>query len=328
MLSRLTLVALLFGGARAFSQSSAGKVRSPSLVALPLQLQLHATIPTLGDGDDTCPLPSTTTDRRSRRSQRTTTRRDWLVKSAPSALVGPSLASTFGARPAAAAASASRAVTDASSGDLPDLPPNAVQSYLQYRYGLQLAADYYIFDLQSMVGDTDEYGAVSELVASKGARGGSGGASRIEREYVNPMRIIGLSMPPDVADEVRDSQFAFEKAMAKLTKATSGIKRDLPVEIDAEAVPRAIAAWDEGRVALNSFFDTLNRATGLRGELVTIPPPGPNQFREYGRSIGRYNTFMKKTRLCQNRGGPTLSAAWGQLVSFSFFFQGRDFHSA
>ena len=162
--------------------------------------------------------------------------------------------------------------------------------------------------------DTDEYGAISELVASKGARGGSGGASRIEREFVNPMRIIGLSMPPEYADDIRESQFAFERAMAKLTKATNGIKRDLPVEIDKEAVPKAKEAWEDGRVALNAFFGIINTATGLKGELVAIPPVGPNQQKEYGRSIRRYNEFVKKTRLCQNRGGPTLSAAWGQLM--------------
>ena len=55
-------------------------------------------------------------------------------------------------------------------------------------------------------------------------------------------------MPPDVADEIRDSQFAFEKAMSKLTKATKDIRRDLPVEIDSTAVPKAQAAW-EGKSA-------------------------------------------------------------------------------
>ena len=83
------------------------------------------------------------------------------------------------------------------------------------------------------------------------------GASRIEREFVNPMRILGLSMPPEVADEVRDSQFAFERAISRLTKATKGIRRDLPVEISKDAVPQAQAAWEEGRVALNSFCEKL-----------------------------------------------------------------------
>ena len=109
-------------------------------------------------------------------------RRSWLQTSSILG-TGMILSSATTALPQRALA---REVTDASSGELPDLPPEAVRSYLQYRFALQLAADFYIFDLQTMVGDTDEFGAVSELVASKGARGGQGGASRIEREYVNP----------------------------------------------------------------------------------------------------------------------------------------------
>ncbi len=64
--------------------------------------------------------------------------------------MGAAIAST--STPQAAFA---RTVTDASSLD-PDLPNDAIKSYLQYRYSLQLAADYYIFDLQNMVADTGE----------------------------------------------------------------------------------------------------------------------------------------------------------------------------
>ena len=114
------------------------------------------------------------------------TRRSWLQTS--SILIGTGMISS--ATTAFPQSALAREVTDASSGELPDLPPEAVRSYLQYRFSLQLAADFYIFDLQTMVGDTDEFGAVSELVASKGARGGQGGASRIEREYVNPSEYL------------------------------------------------------------------------------------------------------------------------------------------
>lgn len=257
----------------------------------------------------------------------TTTRRVWLQKVATTTattaafanLVLPidyASATEIDKQSAAAAVTSTRRriPTDATSGNLPDFPPEAIRSYLQYRYPLQLAADFYIFDLQSMVANTDSFGEVNDLVASRASNGGGGGASRIERDYVNPMRIIGLSMPPDVADEIRDSQFAFERAMAKLTKATGGIRRGLSVEIESDVLPRALSAWEDGRVALNSFFITLNTATGLEHELIPIPPSGPNQSNEYGRSVRRYNEFTKKTRLCQNRGGPTLSAAWGQLM--------------
>ncbi|KAL7469514.1 hypothetical protein ACHAXS_009772 [Conticribra weissflogii] len=236
------------------------------------------------------------------------TRRQWLQTAASNLAILGSAPVIF---PSSVAA---KVPTDATSGLLPDLPPDAVKSYLQYRFPLQLAADFYIFDLQAMVADTDEYGTVTDLVASKNARGGQGQPSKIERDFTNPMRIMSLSMPPEYADDIRDSQFAFERAMSKLTKATSGIRRGLSVEIDKDVVPSAKAAWEEGRVALNSFFVTLNTATGLDNELAVIPPAGPNQLQEYGRSIRRYNEFMKKTKLCQNRGGPTLSQAWGQLM--------------
>ena len=49
-----------------------------------------------------------------------------------------------------------REVTDVTSGNIPDLPIDAQRSYMQYRFPLQLAADFYIFDLQTMVADTGE----------------------------------------------------------------------------------------------------------------------------------------------------------------------------
>eukprot|EP00549_Striatella_unipunctata_P009622 CAMPEP_0118678198 /NCGR_PEP_ID=MMETSP0800-20121206/3075_1 /TAXON_ID=210618 ORGANISM="Striatella unipunctata, Strain CCMP2910" /NCGR_SAMPLE_ID=MMETSP0800 /ASSEMBLY_ACC=CAM_ASM_000638 /LENGTH=256 /DNA_ID=CAMNT_0006574007 /DNA_START=127 /DNA_END=897 /DNA_ORIENTATION=+ len=193
-----------------------------------------------------------------------------------------------------------------------DLPPDAVRSYFQYRVPLQISADFYVFELQGQVKDIDEWGNIGTLFQTKNQRG-QGNPSRIERDFVNPMRILGLSMPPDVADDMRDAQFAFEKAMSTIGKATSGIRRDLPVEIDKSSIVLAQKGWEDGRVALNRFFDILNDTTGL-GELKSIPPEGPNQEGEYKRSSRRYSTLMKKTKLCQNRGGPALSQAWGQLM--------------
>lgn len=46
----------------------------------------------------------------------------------------------------------------------------------------------------------------------------------------------------------------------------------------------------------------LNGVTGLN-EMKTIPPIGPNQFAEYGRSQRKYLELKKKIKLCQNRGG-------------------------
>lgn len=203
-------------------------------------------------------------------------------------------------------------MTGIEDGNLPDLPPEAVRSYLQYRVALQISADYYLWDLKEKLEDTQEWGDVGNLFRINNNRG-QGQPSKVERDFINPMRILGLSMPPDVADEMRDSQFAFEKAMFKITKVTSGMRRDLPVEVDKNAIPDARKAWDDGRIALNGFFKSLNEVTGLN-ELSYIPAAGPNQNKEYGRSERRYLDLAKKTKLCQNRGGPALSSAWGGLM--------------
>jgi len=110
-------------------------------------------------------------------------------------------------------ANAAMTPTGSGDGNLPDLPPEAVRSYLQYRIPLQTAADFYVFELQDLLRDPSDYGEVNVLFEGKNNRG-QGIPSRIEREFSNVFRIIGLSMPPDVADEMRDAQFKFEKGMA------------------------------------------------------------------------------------------------------------------
>lgn len=195
---------------------------------------------------------------------------------------------------------------------LSDLPPEAVRSYLQYRIPLQISTDFYLFELRDKLTDTNTWGEIAELFQANNNRG-QGNPSRIEREFTNVFRIIGLSMPPDTADEMREAQYQFEAAMNKIVKATQGIRRDLPIEIDREAVPNALRGWEEGRNALNRFLLALNQITGLN-EMRIIPPSGPEQRRLYARSERRYIDLKKKLKLCQNRGGPTLSQAWGQLM--------------
>lgn len=238
-------------------------------------------------------------------------RRDFLQSIPLSTVLIATTSTTFSPSPA----NAGSAVTTASSGLLPDLPPDAVRSYLQYRTPLQISADFYLFDLRDQLQDTQTWGEVGSVFNSQNSRGGQGQPSPIERNFVNPMRILGLSMPPDVGEDMRTAQFEFERAMAKISKVTSGIRRDLPVEISKDAVPDAMRGWEEGRVALNKFFTLCNEATGLPNELKVIPAgSGDAQWTAYKRSPRKYNELTKKTKLCQNRGGPTLSAAWGQLM--------------
>jgi hypothetical protein len=229
-----------------------------------------------------------------------------LFHMASSATVA-SLAASFYVRPALA-------VTPTGPGDglLGELPPDGLRSYLQYRIALQIFADFFMYDLQRLVEDVDEWGEVGQLFRVNNNRG-QGQPSRIERDFTNPVRILGLSFPPDVADPMVESQYKFERAMAIISKATAGYRRDLPVEVDKNAVKDAKAGWEDGRIAINEVFTILNKATGL-SEMKLIPAAGPKQAEEYGRSSRRYFDLVKKTKLCQNRGGPALAQAWGGLM--------------
>ena len=163
-----------------------------------------------------------------------------------------------------------------------------------------------------MIADSDQWGDVSALFQVNN-NNGQGQPSKIERDYINPMRILLLSFPPDISEDMRDAQFKFERAAGKVAKVTSGYRRDLPVELDPASIKVAEKGWDEGRVALNEFYTLLNTAVGLQ-ELALIPPNGPNQLKEYGRSKAKFQNLQKKTKLCQNRGGPALSQVWGGLM--------------
>ena len=127
-------------------------------------------------------------------------------------------------------------------GALDDLPPEAGRSYLQYRIPLQISADFYLWELQDKVSDPDEWGEINAIFQVNNNKG-QGIPSRVERDFVNPMRILGLSMPPDVADDLRDAQFAFEKAAFNISKATKGVRRDMPVELDPADLKLAKSAW-------------------------------------------------------------------------------------
>ena len=82
-----------------------------------------------------------------------------------------------GLSPSAGAASGIATMSD---GNLPDLPNEAVRSYLQYRIPLQLAADYYIFALQGMIADIDQWGDVGQLFRVNNNKG-QGQPSKIGR---------------------------------------------------------------------------------------------------------------------------------------------------
>jgi hypothetical protein len=188
-----------------------------------------------------------------------------LGLSSPSfAQAAASDATTSNSAAAAASTSSTRTRnTGPLDGNLVELPSEAVRSYLQYRGPLQTSADFYLFDLQELLQNVNEWGLVNELFQTSNARGGQGQPNRMERDFVNTMRILSLSMPPsDEADDMIASSLQFAGALQKISKATAGIRRDLPVEIDATAVPDALRGWEDGRVAFNTFLLALNRGMG------------------------------------------------------------------
>lgn len=146
------------------------------------------------------------------------------------------------------------------------------------------------------------------MFENNGVRG-TASVSRLEREFINPMRILVLSMPPDESENLRDAMNGFEKAMFKLSKLTRGVQRDLSVELPPSMLTDARKIWEEGRVAFNSFLTTLNGATELDELKLIASTKG-----DYPRSERRYVELKKRLRTCQNRGGPALSQAWGQLM--------------
>ena len=114
----------------------------------------------------------------------TSSRREWIqttIAATGALAIGESL--TGFSAPA-------RAVTGFADGNLPDLPPDAGRSYLQYRVPLQIAADYYVFELNDQLGNIDEWGNVNQLFQTNNNKG-QGQPNKIERDYTNPMRILG-----------------------------------------------------------------------------------------------------------------------------------------
>ena len=57
------------------------------------------------------------------------------------------------------------------------------------------------------------------------------------------------------------------------------------------------------------FIETLNKAVALNE--LKIVPKDPSS---YPRSKGRYISYVKGLKQCQNRGGTTLANTWGALM--------------
>ena len=103
-------------------------------------------------------------------------------------LIGTLSTMVIGSIPTSARAAPT--ITGPTDGNLPDLPPDASRSYLQYRAPLQIATDYYVFELQGKLADVDDWGEINVLFQTNNNRG-QGQPNKIERDYTNVMRILG-----------------------------------------------------------------------------------------------------------------------------------------
>jgi hypothetical protein len=88
------------------------------------------------------------------------TRRGFFVQAAATAAAAAGTLPMVTSPQASMAASdmvATTAVTGSADGNLPDLPPEAVRSYLQYRIALQTSADFYLFELRDKLADVQNW---------------------------------------------------------------------------------------------------------------------------------------------------------------------------
>ena len=121
----------------------------------------------------------------------------------------------------AAAVLAPRSAHSATGGvELPDaledLPKNAKKAYLQYLPQLQLDGDFFVFELEPLLAQPGRWDRISEIVTSTDI-GSAASVSRLEREFITPMRQIALAFPPDMGGEEMQSAIdGFQKAMYTL----------------------------------------------------------------------------------------------------------------
>mmetsp|Transcript_14119 Transcript_14119/g.42301 ORF Transcript_14119/g.42301 Transcript_14119/m.42301 type:complete len:298 (+) Transcript_14119:289-1182(+) len=238
------------------------------------------------------------------------------------ARIGRIVASSLAAASLAAAGSpwpAAAAVADGVTYD--DLPPKAQQAYQQYWPALQLAADSYVFELYDLLPEPGRWDSIGAITESTDI-GSAASVSKLEREYLTPMRILALAFPPDAGgEEMQAALNKFQGSMFQLSRlARAGQTTGNVAAPSAKEVAAVEKTWDDGRTAINSFFEALNSGTAgaasasgkVAPRLVGIPPKGAG----YPRSKKLYTQLRKDAALCRNRGGEALAGLWGNLMVY------------
>ena len=196
--------------------------------------------------------------------------------------------------------------------NLEDLPPGAATAYRQYWPALQLAADYYVFELYDLLKTPGRWDLINKLTESTDI-GSAASVSVLEREFLTPMRIISLAFPPDLGgDEMQVALSKFQKAMFQLSRqARRGQSTGNVADPSSKDVEEIKATWELGRTCLNDFYAATNAATESK-RLILIPAKGEG----YPRSKSLYTQLRKDAALCRNRGGEQLAGFWGGLMVY------------
>lgn len=200
---------------------------------------------------------------------------------------------------------------------LEDLPPKAKQAYLQYLPQLQLDGDFFAFELTPLLSQPGRWDKIFALTESTNI-GSAQSVSRLDREFITPMRILTLSFPPDMGgEEMQASIDQFQKSMFKLSAlARKNAMTGNVAAPTASEVKQVEEAFDGGRLALNKFFEAVNTGAGAK-RLLPIPPPAQMlKGQGYPRSERLYTQLLKDAALCRNRGGEQLAGLWGQLMVY------------
>lgn len=170
----------------------------------------------------------------------------------------------------AAAVLAPRSAHSATGGvELPDaledLPKNAKKAYLQYLPQLQLDGDFFVFELEPLLAQPGRWDRISEIVTSTDI-GSAASVSRLEREFITPMRQIALAFPPDMGGEEMQSAIdGFQKAMYTLaSNARKAQTNGITAPPSAQEVKAVEDAYTRSYTALNTFFAAVNNGVGTQ----------------------------------------------------------------
>jgi len=200
---------------------------------------------------------------------------------------------------------------------LDDLPPKAKQAYLQYLPQFQLDGDYFTFEIIPLLSQPGRWDIIFKVTEAQSA-GAATTVSRLEREFITPMRQVALAFPPDMyGEEMQSAIDSFQLSMFKFsTLARKNAQTGNTAAPSKDEIKQVEVAFDASRVALNDFFAAVNSGVGAT-RLIPIPPVSQALKGEgYPRSKGLYTQLLKDAALCRNLGGEALAGLWGQLMVY------------